>query len=99
MLCHSDALGEHPDEVKIRDYFDRREEIPWVQVNRLPPHVVFSHAAHVRDAEMSCAECHGAMEDQSEPVTVSQITHLTQARCLECHEERDAPQNCMSCHR
>ena len=99
MLCHDEAQGEHPDEPKIREYFERREPIPWVQVDRLPHNVVFSHAIHVGDAAMSCAECHGAVEAQSEPVTASRTTHLTKDQCLQCHEERDVPRNCMSCHR
>jgi c(7)-type cytochrome triheme protein len=99
MLCHTDAQGRHPDEPKIREYAGRSEAIPWVQVNRVVGHVYFSHAAHVVYAKMECAECHGEMKDKTEPVTTPQVAHLDMTRCMACHEERGASNDCLRCHK
>lgn len=99
LLCHAEPKGESPEEAKVREYAERREEIPWVQVNRMPGHVYFSHAVHAKLAKMDCAECHGDMSSAKEPVTVSQVGHLTMRRCMECHFEKGASNDCLACHK
>ena len=99
LLCHKEPQGENPEEPRIREYADRGEEIPWIQVNRLPGHVYFSHAMHVKLGGMQCADCHGDMAAQKEPVGASQIEHLTMSRCMQCHSERQASNDCLACHK
>jgi hypothetical protein len=99
MLCHAEAQGEHPDEPRIREFAERGEAIPWVQVNRLAGHVYFSHEAHVRWGEMDCAECHGDVAKQTEPIVESSIDHLTMERCMQCHAEAGASNDCLACHK
>jgi len=59
--CHSDeAMGEDPaEQLFIDDYLSKEKEIPWLIYSRQPPCVFFSHAAHVKGADMSCESCHG----------------------------------------
>jgi hypothetical protein len=99
MLCHAEPKGEHPDEPRLREIAEAGGEIAWVQVNRLPGHVYFSHEAHVTWAEMECADCHGRMEEATLPPARSQIDGLTMTRCMECHEERGARNDCIDCHK
>ncbi len=99
LLCHKEPQGQHPDEARIREYADKGEEIPWIQVNRLAGHVYFSHAVHVKLGGMQCADCHGDMSAQKEPVVASQIDHLTMSRCMQCHAERRASNDCLACHK
>ena len=99
MLCHSEAKGTDPEEAKVRAFAEAGHDIPWIQVNRLPGHVYFSHAAHVGYAKMDCAECHGDMKDRTEPVTVSQIGHLTMDRCMTCHQSKGVSLDCLRCHK
>lgn len=99
LLCHSDPQGKHPDEPKIREFAERGEEIPWIQVNRLPGHVYFSHTAHVRHGKIGCQECHGDMKERTQPVTVSQIQNLTMERCMECHTQSKVSTDCLRCHK
>lgn len=99
LLCHSEPQGEHPDEPKLREFAERGAEIPWVQVNTSVGHVYFSHAMHVKLGAMECAECHGDMSAQREPVTRSQVAHLSMARCMDCHAERGASNDCLACHK
>jgi hypothetical protein len=99
MLCHVEPQGDHPDEPKVREYAERGEAIPWVRVNRLPGHVYFSHEAHVRWGEMDCAECHGDVASLTQPPQGSQIDSLTMERCMSCHTERRASNDCLACHK
>jgi hypothetical protein len=99
MLCHAEAKGADPDEPKVRAFAGRGEQIPWVQVNRLPGHVYFSHAMHVKLGHMECADCHGNMAAAKLPVTTSQVDHLTMSKCMSCHRERAASNDCLACHK
>jgi hypothetical protein len=99
LLCHAEAKGEHPDEPKIRAYAERGEQIPWVQMNRMPGHVYFTHAMHVKLGKMECSACHGDMATATLPVTSSQVDHLTMSACMSCHTERAVSNDCLACHK
>jgi hypothetical protein len=99
MLCHKEAQGTHADEPKLREYARRNEEVPWVEVNRLPGHVHFSHVAHVRFGALDCSTCHGDMAHATAPPPRSQIDGLTMGRCMDCHAERHASNDCIACHK
>jgi predicted CXXCH cytochrome family protein len=56
--------------------------------------VVFNHAAHVR-GKVECASCHGDIGAQS----VAQVNvDMTMGFCVNCHRERKASVDCMTCH-
>jgi hypothetical protein len=58
--CHESAQGDTPgEETFVNDYVAEEKEVPWLVYSRQPDCVFFSHAAHVKMAEMSCEECHG----------------------------------------
>ena len=99
LLCHEEAQGEDPEEPRVREFAERDEPIPWVGVNRLVGHVYFSHAPHVVRAKMDCSECHGAMATRHEVVDQSQVDRLTMKACMDCHAERGASNDCLSCHK
>ena len=46
--CHQTVLSERPEIVKVLEYWDNKEPIPWVRVHDLPDHVRFSHKPHIR---------------------------------------------------
>jgi menaquinone reductase, multiheme cytochrome c subunit len=98
-LCHEEAKGDSAEEKHVREYLEKNQEIPWIRVNRLPGHVYFSHAMHVKLGKLDCSECHGNMAQATEPVTASQIDRLTMRRCMECHAERGATNDCLACHK
>src|SRR5262245_5527715 len=35
LLCHAEPKGTHPDEPKVREFAEKGEGIPWIQVNRM----------------------------------------------------------------
>jgi cytochrome c553 len=99
MGCHSEPKGNSPIEPKVREYDAAKKEIPWIRVNRLVGHVYFSHRAHVKWGAIDCSTCHGDMKTRTVPVTESQIGGLTMTRCIECHKEKGARTDCLTCHK
>ncbi|MGH7144555.1 MAG: cytochrome c3 family protein [Planctomycetota bacterium] len=103
MLCHNTPKGTDPEEPKVREYAQQYAKdgsgIPWVQVNRLPGYVYYSHAMHVKLGKLDCKTCHGDMSMVTEPVTTPQIDNLTMARCMACHTEHHVDQECVTCHK
>ena len=59
--CHSEkTLGKTPEEkIFVEQYLIPGKPIPWRVYSRQPECVFFSHAAHLKIAELDCAECHG----------------------------------------
>lgn len=97
--CHRRAKGEHPDEPAVRVYAKKGEQIPFVQVNRNPGHVYFSHRAHVKLAGMECQECHGDVVSLGAAINVPVAALTSMGACMACHEERGASNECAGCHR
>lgn len=75
--CHEEAQGETPDEaVFVEEYVSKEKEVPWLVYSRQPDCVFFSHAAHIKSAELDCATCHGHI-GESEHSKVYQENRLT----------------------
>ena len=96
--CHQDPVGKNPEEPKVR-LLAAKGPIPWVQVNRLPGHVYFSHRAHVTWGKVECQHCHGDMAKASQPVTQTQIASLDMNACMRCHQKDHAHDDCLTCHK
>ena len=57
--CHSQTLGNSPDEKRmVEEYIAPNREIPWLVYSRQPENVYFSHAQHVKLANITCDQCH-----------------------------------------
>ena len=93
--CHDVVLNEEPEILKVLEYFENEEPIPWVRVHDLPDHVRFTHKSHVR-AGVECADCHGNVEEMEAAV---QVESLNMGWCLNCHQERGVTRDCLACHR
>jgi len=75
--CHEEPAGEEPEELRFIDaYVKPQKEIPWLVYSRQPICVYFSHAAHVKMANMKCEDCHGPI-GQSKHVKPYQSNILT----------------------
>ncbi len=81
MNCHVKVKPQSPFLQPVRDSFASGKPIPWVRIHRLPDYVYFNHQAHVT-AGVSCANCHGRVDQMAE---VRQEQPLSMAWCLECH--------------
>lgn len=95
MGCHKITAADKPDVRKLKGYWDRQEQIPWVKIFGQPDFVAFSHVAHVR-AHVACEECHGPIQKMDR---VYRAVDLTMDRCLNCHRNRQASIDCVTCHR
>ncbi len=96
MFCHEKVATEGPGVQKLREFAERKREIPWVRVyefNRAG-HVLFRHAVHVR-AGTECATCHGNVAEMT--VATAQVEH-TMGTCLTCHRQQKASEDCVACH-
>lgn len=94
MGCHAIVASGKPQVVKLKNYQDRGEPIPWVKVFVLPRFVRFNHEPHVR-ARVDCSTCHGPVATMGR---VTRATALEMGWCLECHREKGAPVDCLTCH-
>jgi len=88
---------------KVREYWERKEPIPWVKVSSMPDHVQFSHKRHIKQG-IECATCHGQVENMD---VVRKEERLNMGFCITCHKERaeeaDKHQqqrllDCLTCH-
>ncbi|MBI2821858.1 MAG: cytochrome c3 family protein [Acidobacteria bacterium] len=96
MRCHEQVESKSSELQKLQTYWDQRRPVAWTKVYDLPDHVVFSHRPHVR-ADVECARCHGAVETMEKVEPVRQ--EFTMGWCVQCHRERRASLECLSCHR
>jgi len=97
--CHRTDRPSPKTSEELAGYIKRREEIPWVRVNRLPGHVYFSHLVHVKLGEIECGECHGDMKNPDHPVTRPLVRAPDMYACIDCHKRHGASVDCLTCHR
>jgi hypothetical protein len=94
MGCHRITGRDLPGVKQLTRYAEEKRAIPWVRVHDLPDFVHYTHEPHIRNG-VPCARCHGQVEAMQE---VRQVAPLTMGWCLDCHVERKAPTDCLTCH-
>jgi hypothetical protein len=58
--CHQVQMSDSPEEKKVvEEYVSKNREIPWLVYARQPQNAFFSHAPHVKLANIECSRCHG----------------------------------------
>jgi len=115
MNCHS-SVGLNKEWVlKMKEYWDRGEPIPWVKVHDLPDFVYYDHAAHVnakderghsvlpvedaQGATINVCENCHGKVEQTDIVRVQNVFNMQW--CLDCHRkpEMKTSTDCVTCHR
>ena len=105
--CHAAAMGSTAAE---KDFIDRyvtpQREPAWLSYARQPENVWFSHAAHIKRANLACERCHGAIGASDKlPVyredRVGGYSHETMSMdaCIECHRQKGNELSCIGCHK
>jgi hypothetical protein len=94
--CHEEALGESTEEAKLREYLESGKDVEWQRLYSVPEDVFFSHRMHVVLGEIECTTCHGDIGESSAPP--KRPIKITMKKCMECHEERKADNDCIACH-
>ncbi|MDH3891215.1 MAG: hypothetical protein OEV49_09035 [candidate division Zixibacteria bacterium] len=96
--CHADEpRTDSEQEAHLREYIDRSEDIPWVRITEMDPHVHTSHKAHIRYAGYACTQCHNGLDQQVDTPLDLHVT--TMEACIECHEENNVSDGCLTCHK
>jgi len=96
MECHSTIDNDQPEIQKLVALQKRGEDLPWQRVYGWvdDSHVKFNHAPHIR-AKVDCKECHG---DVGNMTVAKKVVNHTMGFCIDCHEMKKAPNDCMTCH-
>jgi Cytochrome c7 and related cytochrome c/Class III cytochrome C family len=94
MGCHAVVGQGEPEVDKLRQAWASQQAIEWVRAHRLPDHTRFTHEAHVQ-AGIGCATCHGDVASMHQ---VSQVRSLKMNDCVACHQQTNAPTECVTCH-
>lgn len=86
---------------KVREYWEKKEPIPWVKVSPMAEYVHFSHKRHIRQG-IECKTCHGEVEKMD---VVRKTERLNMGFCISCHEENARDEyhlkqlkDCLTCH-
>lgn len=96
--CHASENVDKPLTKKVAEMVERHEEIPWIQIYRLPDYVHFSHRRHVDSGTLDCQVCHGDMKNRATPVD-QQSVPVSMQRCIDCHQKRHVSTDCLTCHK
>jgi len=96
LICHAAIATDRPRIQQITQMSEKGIDLNWQRVYGYPQsaHVRFNHAPHIR-ANVECATCHGDIAHQ----TVAQRNvDLNMGYCVNCHREKKAPNDCLTCH-
>jgi hypothetical protein len=96
MICHEAIATDRPRIQQIAALSEKGIDLNWQRVYGFAAedHVRFNHAPHIR-AKVECATCHGNVGEQT--VAERSVDH-TMGFCVNCHNERKASIDCLTCH-
>jgi hypothetical protein len=100
MGCHTTIAADKSAIRTLAGYWERREPIPWIRVNKQPDFVYFSHQAHLA-AGVNCENCHGNV---GEMAITQPDKKMDMGWCLKCHLEQSEEKqarllDCLTCHK
>jgi hypothetical protein len=96
-FCHQEPQGESPEELKLVQLIEDGTPLDWKPLFRQPPHVFYSHRAHVAVARIECDTCHGTIGVSDAPP--EHVEPLSMNECLACHRREGVAIDCTTCHR
>ena len=115
MNCHSTVGLGKEWVLRMKDYWDRGEPIPWVKVHDLPDFVYYDHSAHLlarnekgewkiprADAAGKAINPCEACHGKVETMEIVSVRNpFNMQWCLDCHRkpEMKAGTDCVACHR
>ena len=96
MVCHNTIATDRPRIQRITQMREQGRDFVWQRVYGYPEeaHVRFNHAPHIR-ANVECATCHG---DIAAGTVARRNVDLNMGFCVNCHNERKASVDCLTCH-
>ena len=96
LICHAAIATDKPRIQQITAMQEKGLDLNWQRVYKFSDqaHVKFNHAPHIR-ANVECSTCHGDIAHQT--VAQRNVT-LGMGYCVTCHREKNAPNDCLTCH-
>jgi hypothetical protein len=96
MICHSQIATDRPLIQQMTAMAEKGIDFNWNRVYAYFPesHVRFDHAPHIR-AKVECSTCHGV---QIEQTVARRAVNMDMGFCVNCHKERKASNDCLTCH-
>jgi hypothetical protein len=96
MICHSQIATDRPLIKQMAEMQEKGLDFAWQRVYDYPreSHVRFEHAPHIR-AKVECSTCHG---NQKEQTVARRMVDMDMAFCVTCHKEKQASNDCLTCH-
>lgn len=96
LICHAAIATDKPRIQQITAMQEKGIDLAWQRVYGYTQaaHVKFNHAPHIR-ANVECSTCHGDIAHQT--VAQRNVT-LDMGDCVTCHREKQAPNDCLTCH-
>lgn len=96
MICHSQIATDRPLIKQMAEMQEKGLDFAWQRVYDYPreAHVRFEHAPHIR-AKVECSTCHG---DQTQQTVARRMVNMDMAFCVNCHKEKQASNDCLTCH-
>lgn len=96
LICHNTIATDRPRIQLITKMREEGRDLAWQRVYGYPEesHVRFNHAPHIR-ADVECATCHGNI---AEGTVATRNVDLTMGFCVNCHNEKKASIDCLTCH-
>ena len=95
--CHKEPITKSQEEEKIRQFQQKKEEIPWRRLYEQPDHVFFSHRRHAVLGKIPCKTCHGEIGQSEKPPTKPWVK-MTMNWCMDCHTKNKVTNDCLACH-
>ena len=95
MTCHANVAKDKPSIMKLAEYNQSGQPIPWVRVYQVTPGVTWSHRKHLQ-AGMQCIMCHGNVSQLDAMAQTTSVTSM--ASCIGCHQTHNASAACVTCH-
>lgn len=96
MICHDAIATDRPLIQQVTALQKSGRDLAWQRVYGYTPqaHVRFNHAPHIR-ANVDCATCHGKIAEQT---VAERNVDLNMGFCVNCHREKKASNDCLTCH-
>ena len=96
MTCHAAIATEKPLVQAMAKMQAEGRDFAWARVYDYAreAHVRFEHAPHIR-AKVECSTCHGDMRQQD---VATRVVEMDMAFCVNCHKQKQASNDCLTCH-
>jgi hypothetical protein len=96
MICHSQIATDRPLIQELTALQEKGLDLAWQRVYNYTreAHVRFDHQPHIKSG-VECSTCHGNQAEQSVAV---RAVEMDMGFCVNCHRQKQASNDCQTCH-